>query len=87
MNTYRLIISSPDGTLFDGEITALFVRGGSGDLAILAGHVPLLAVVVSCRCRIALSDGTEKAAQCDGGILKVGADCTTLLSSRFTWES
>ena len=48
MNTFRLIVSSPDGNLFDGDAVMLTLRGVEGDLAIMAGHVPFLTSVVSC---------------------------------------
>lgn len=86
MNTFRLMISSPEGELFNGEAEALFVRGSAGDLAVLAGHIPLLTAVVECVCRVELPDGSERSAKCGGGILKVGTDGTTLLSSRFSWQ-
>lgn len=86
MNTFRLIVSSPEGELFNGQAEALFVRGSDGDLAVLAGHIPLVTAVQECVCRVILSDGKERTAKCGGGILKVGAESTTLLSSRFSWQ-
>jgi len=86
MNTFRLIVSSPEGELFNGQAKALFVRGSNGDLAVLAGHIPLVTAVQECICRVTLPDGNERTAKCGGGILKVGAESTTLLSSRFSWQ-
>ena len=86
MNTFRLIVSSPEGELFNGQAEALFVRGSDGDLAVLAGHIPLVTAVQACICRVILSDGKERTAKCGGGILKVGTESTTLLSSRFSWQ-
>ena len=85
MNTFQLIISSPDGDLFRGEVTKLTMRGVEGDLAVLAGHIPFITSVVPCDCRIELADETEKTGHTDSGLLTVGKDTVTLLSGSFRW--
>ena len=86
MNSYRLIVSTPDGSLFDGEAEALILRAADGDLAVLAGHAPLITAVRPGVCRLLLPDGSEKTGECDGGILTVAKDATTLLSSSFRFN-
>lgn len=86
MNRFRLIVSSPDGTIFDGEAVMLTLRGIAGDLAILAGHIPFVTTVVPCDCKIELEDETERLAHTDGGLLTVSADAVTLLSGSFRWK-
>lgn len=85
MNTFHLIIASPDGNRFDGEAQALYLRGADGDLAVLAGHVPLVTSVVPCTCKLVLEDGTEKEGATDGGLLTVSKERTTLISGSFHW--
>ena len=46
MKTFKLIISSPEGNVFDGEATMLSLRGIEGELAVMAGHVPFITVIV-----------------------------------------
>lgn len=87
MNTFRLIIATPDGNLFDDQAVSLSLRGASGDLAVLAGHVPFITSVQPGNCHFVLPDGTTKTAQVDGGILNVGPESTSLLSSKFTFQS
>ncbi len=86
MNTFSLIIASPDGNIFEGEVSALFVRGQGGDLAILKGHIPFITPVVPCVCRLVDADGNERAGHTDGGLLTVTADSVTLLSDTFSWS-
>ena len=86
MNTFSLIIASPDGNVFEGEVTALFVRGKGGDLAILKGHIPFITPIVPCVCRITDDEGNEKRGQTQGGLLTVSAGSVTLLSDTFSWE-
>ncbi len=85
MNTFHLMISSPDGNLFDDEAVKLSVRGVDGDLAVLAGHIPFITAVKSCECRIELADGSQKIGYTAGGLLSVSNEITTLLSSDFHW--
>ncbi len=86
MNTYRLIISSPDGTTFDGQASFLSLRGANGDLAVMAGHIPFITSVQSCECKVIFEDDTEKTGRTDGGLLTVDADKVTLLSGSFKWN-
>lgn len=86
MNTYQLTVSSPDGTVFQDEVIELSLRGASGDLAVLAGHMPFMTSVKPGRCRVTLPDGEEKFATVDGGLLTVDKESTTLLSGSFQWE-
>lgn len=85
MKTYPLTVASPDGSLFKGDVAQLILRGSEGDLAIMAGHIPLMTAVQPGTCRITLEDGTEKVAHIDGGLLSVASDSVTLLSESFRW--
>ena len=88
MNTFRLIVSSPDGNLFDGQAYMLTVRGGEGELAIMAGHVPFVTTVKPCNIKIELADEAEslRIGHTDGGLLTVTAEGTTLLTGHFEWK-
>lgn len=86
MNTYKLIISTPDGSVFDDDAVILVVRGSEGELAVLAGHIPFITAVKPCECKIVLPDESEKTATIGGGILTVANDKTTLLCSDFKWN-
>ena len=86
MKTFRLIISSPDGYLFDDEVVSVSLRGAEGDLAVMAGHIPFITSVVPCDCTLELENGDVKIGSTDGGILTVSADSATLLSGSFAWK-
>ncbi len=86
MSTYHLIVSSPDGNVFDGEVSALYVRGVGGDLAVLKGHIPFVTSLKPCICRFTRADGETVSAHTNGGLLTVGQDVVTLLSDSFTWQ-
>lgn len=86
MNTYNLIISTPDGNVFEDEVIVLIVRGTEGELAVMAGHVPFITAVKPCECKIIISDNEEKLADIGGGVLTVKGEKTTLLCSEFKWK-
>lgn len=85
MNEFRLVISSPDGTIFDRDITNISLRGANGDLAVMAGHIPFITSVKPGECKIEY-DGEGRFAETEGGLLTVSGDKTTLLSGSFKWK-
>ena len=86
MSSYNLVISSPDGTIFDGQAVFLSLRGADGDLAIMAGHIPFITSVKPCECKVELADGTDKEGHTDGGLLTVDTGKVTFLSGSFKWN-
>ena len=86
MNTFHLIISSPDGNLFEGDVIKLDVRGTEGDLAIMAGHIPFVTSIVEAPIKIWMADDSEKKATAKGGLLTVGKEVVTLISGTFQFE-
>lgn len=87
MNLFSLLVSSPDGDVFRGEVYMLSLRGFEGDLAILSGHIPFVTAVKPCDCKIELEDGTELLAHTDGGLLSVSGESVTLLSGSFAFKN
>ena len=85
MTRFHLLISSPDGHLFDGEAEMISLRGTGGELAVMANHVPFITTVVPCDCHIYLPDDGERYGHTDGGLLTVSAEAVTLLSGSFAW--
>ncbi len=83
MSGFHLKIASPDGKIFEGEVTSLSVRGVAGDFAVLANHAPFITAVKPCICKITLPDGSEKKANIGGGILSVDGGEARLMSHSF----
>ena len=86
MNDFKLIISSPDGNLWDGNVVFLSLRGVLGDLAIMAGHIPFVTPVVPSDVKLELQNGEEKLGVISDGLLTVTNECVTLLSGTFQWR-
>ena len=85
MKTYPLIVSSPEGDLFKGDVVKLSVRGSEGELAVMAGHIPFVTYVNPCVCKIELEDGEEKRARLESGVLSVSSDKVILLAGEFAF--
>ena len=86
MNTFKLIISSPNGNIFEGETVMLNLRGTEGELAVMSGHIPFVTSVVPCDCKLTLPDGSEKTGHLEGGILTVSKTSVILLSGSFKFN-
>ncbi len=87
MQEYQLRIATPAGIVYDGPAHFLSLRGAAGDLAIMAGHIPFVTSVKPGRCKLRLPDETERIGECSGGMLTVGQDRVSLLTSAFRWET
>ena len=85
MNTFLLIISSPDGDIFRGECCKLDVRSTEGELAIMAGHIPFVTALRSGECRVYTEENKIRRANCSGGMLMVSKEYVRVLSSDFKW--
>ena len=85
MKTFKFVISTPDGNLFDGDIVKVSLRGAEGALAVLANHTPFVTSVKPCRSHIELDDGTEKFFEVERGLLSVAQESVTLMAGSAKW--
>ena len=85
MKTFKFIISTPDGNLYDGEIVKISLRGAEGDLAVMANHTPFITSVKPCECQIEFEDGTKKFISVERGLLSVTSENVTLMSGSANW--
>ena len=86
MNTFKLIVSSPDGNVFEGDVYKLDLRSSEGEFAVMAGHVPFITHAIAGECAVWLDDETKRVATSKGGLLTVGKDKTTFICSTFKFE-
>lgn len=84
MNAFPLKIVTPDGIAFEGLVESLSVRTATGDMGILAGHVPCVAPLGMGRATIVI-DGKRRYAACIGGMLSVLDGKATLVPTTFEW--
>jgi len=86
MNLFRLHISTPSGTVFEGEIARFSCRGVSGDFAVMAGHIPFVTYVKEGVCHITDAEGNVRDAESSGGLITVGKDVTHFLPTVFSFQ-
>ena len=81
---YKLIIATPDGSVYDGEATRFIARGMSGDLCIMARHENYVTSLGMGMAKVEFADGTERLAACMGGMITVfNGECRVVAT---TWE-
>ena len=85
MNTFRLVITTPEGLQFDGQAQSLSVRAVDGDLCVMAGHIPMVTALKKGECSVVDENG-KRYAECSAGLLSVQKKETRLLSTDFWWR-
>jgi F0F1-type ATP synthase epsilon subunit len=82
MKTFKLTVSTPQGNLFEREITMLSLYGTEGSLAVMANHIPFITTTKAGQVKISTEE-EELLADATGGILTVTHEGTTLLCTEF----
>lgn len=66
-HTFPVEVLTPEGEVFGGEVEQLSTRTTTGEIGILANHVPLLAELVPAELRLHLAEGgVRRYAQAEG---------------------
>ena len=86
MSTFPLRIGTPDGLLYEGEVSRLVCRTISGDLAILPRHCNNCTSLGMGDAHIVLEDGRRKTAACIGGMLSVMNGTCRVLATTWEWK-
>ena len=86
MSTFPLRIGTPDGLLYEGEVSRLVCRTISGDLAILPRHCHYCTALGMGEAHIVLEDGSRKTAACIGGMLSVMNGTCRVLATTWEWK-
>ncbi len=86
MKTFKFVVSTPEGSLFHGDVVSISLRGQEGDLAIMANHTPFATAVKPCRCAVAFEDGSNRHLRIERGLLSVSAEVVNLMSGSAQWE-
>ena len=86
MKTFLLNISSPDGSLFSGQVVSLSLKGVEGEFAILADHMPFITNAAPGKCIVELPDGTVRNGHTEGGLITVDHNEVTYLTAGVIFE-
>jgi F-type H+-transporting ATPase subunit epsilon len=73
--------------VWSGEAKQIVARTTEGEIGILAGHEPILAVLAAGEVRVTALDGTVVTANAEDGFLSVQNDTVTIVAGAATLVS
>ena len=73
-------VVSAEERLWRGNATRVIARTVEGDIGILTGHAPTLAILAAGEVRVLAEDGSTVTAECQDGFLSVEHDRVTIVS-------
>jgi F-type H+-transporting ATPase subunit epsilon len=77
----KVSVISPERTVFEGSADQVVVPAWDGEVGILHGHAPLLALLGNGTVRV-MQGGSEQRFKIQGGFLQVADNVVTVLSER-----
>lgn len=75
----KVSVISPEKTIFEGDADSIVVPAWDGQLGVMRGHAPMLALLGQGEMRVATGGG-EQRFQINGGFMQVADDVVTVLS-------
>jgi F-type H+-transporting ATPase subunit epsilon len=73
-------VVSADQEIWSGEATMVIAKTVEGEIGILAGHEPLLAILAEGEVRVTQASGARITAQADDGFLSVENNTITIVA-------
>jgi F-type H+-transporting ATPase subunit epsilon len=73
-------VVSADQEVWSGDATMVVARTTEGQIGVLAGHEPMLAILAQGEVRITRADGSTVAANAEDGFLSVEHDTVTIVA-------
>lgn len=80
MAVLQVEVVSADGIAWGGEALSVIARTVEGDVGIMPGHEPFLAILVPCAAEVLTADGHREVVAVDGGFISVADNRVSLLS-------
>ena len=81
MAALTVSIVAADHEVWSGEAKQIVARTTEGEIGILSGHEPMLAILGAGEVRVTLADGSVVTANADGGFLSVEHDTVQVVAS------
>lgn len=75
-------VVSADQEIWSGEATMVVARTTEGEIGILPGHEPMLAILAGGEVRVTLEGGEKITATADEGFLSVQSNSVQVVASR-----
>ena len=70
-----------DREVWSGQATLVVTKTVDGEIGLMAGHEPMLAILATGDVRITLADGEKVLAKADGGFLSMEHDTVQIVAS------
>lgn len=80
MAVLNISLVSADQEVWSGEGTMVVARTTEGEIGLLPGHAPMLAILGSGEVRVTLVDGTSVTADASEGFLSVEHNTVTIVA-------
>ncbi|TFD58857.1 F0F1 ATP synthase subunit epsilon [Cryobacterium suzukii] len=75
-------VVSADHQVWTGEVSMVVAKTVEGEIGILAGHEPMLAILAAGDVRLTLPDGSKVLARAEDGFLSVDNDMVTIVARK-----
>lgn len=80
MKTFQAQILTPEGSLFEGEVTGVQMPGSQGSFEVKANHAPIVSTLDKGDILVRKSEGGETVYHISGGFVEVNNNKLTLLA-------
>ena len=80
MKTVQVNIVTPDGPVYDSEVTMVVAKTVSGEIGVLAGHIPMVAPLAIGAVKLNKADGSQELLAVTGGFIEVRPDKISILA-------
>ena len=77
----QVSVVAADQEVWSGAATMVVAKTSEGEIGILPGHEPMLAILAGGDVRVTAADGTKVAARADGGFLSVENNNVSIVAS------
>ena len=85
MADFHLQIVTPDRMVYDGQAEKIILRTVNGDVCILARHIDYAAPLGVGVAKVTDTQGNERIAACNGGLLSVDKGQVRVMATTFEW--
>jgi F-type H+-transporting ATPase subunit epsilon len=86
MSTFKAKILTPEGSVFEGEVSGLKMPGTQGSFEVKTNHAPIVSTLQAGRVTVRSSEG-EQNFQISGGMVEAASNELTLLAESVELQS
>ncbi|GLC87918.1 F0F1 ATP synthase subunit epsilon [Lysinibacillus piscis] len=80
MKTVAVSIVTPDGPVCDSEVSMVVAKTTSGEIGVLAGHIPMVAPLAIGAVKLKQANGSTELVAVSGGFIEIRPDKISILA-------